>query len=96
MTEQEFREIADTKDTLNVGDIYSNFDHEFDNETRRDFDGAERALAYHPAWEFHGDILKYKGKYYELIMRYHSCREIIEGDALEEVIEVANEKYGYE
>lgn len=75
----------------------SNFDGLID-------DGLEEALksqpgkvcAHHPAWNFLGYVWYEDGKFQEQIWQYNSPVEEIEADTLEELMKIANDKYGWE
>ena len=74
--------------------IYSNFDHEYDEEVRKDLDESDSIVFQHAAWNFCGYVWKADGKYHNEVWVYGSPVECFTADNLEDVINYANIKYG--
>ena len=79
-----------------IGAVYSNFDHQLDHElAHRLAEGG--CHAQHAAWDFCGYVWRLEdGRWIEQVWRYNSPVQEIVGDELEEIIELANDEWGYE
>lgn len=77
-----------------IAEIYSNFDHTFDESVAADLEASPGTVAAHSAWDFHGKVHFRDGKWYERIFVYGSQVAVIEGSSAREVIEQAIARYG--
>lgn len=80
-------------DYENVGNVYSNFDHQIDEEVSARL-AKGHVVAEHTAWDFFALIWMEDGKFYEMVKRYQRHVDTVEGDGALEVIRATNEKYG--
>ncbi len=80
----------------NLGHVYSNFDHELDEEIAARLANEDGTAAEHSAWEFHGDIWREGERWFNLIMCHHCHVATIEADTLRDVIDQANAEFGTE
>lgn len=81
--------ILKTKPVQKGDEVYSNFDHEYTLTEEQ----VKKSGKYHQhsAMDYYGDIWydTNMGQFYNEIMRYQNIATIIEGDTLEEVVEMA-------
>lgn len=76
--------------------LYSNFDHTFDQEVKKQFlEGPVGDQYVHAAWNFCGYIEKTEdGKFKEEIWRYGRISDSLYNENLEDLIKEVNEQYG--
>jgi hypothetical protein len=88
------KHLSRVPDRPNIGSVYSNCDHELNEELAMRLDAGD-TVAKHHAWDFVGEIWKDGDKWFEEIWQYRTPVEVLEADSLRNIIEAANEKYGY-
>lgn len=78
-------------------EVVSNFDGEV-NEKLEELMKKKRIVCGYSAWNFHGDIWYSPSikKMHCLIMQYGSPIEVIEAKTVEEIRQLASEKYGWD
>jgi hypothetical protein len=79
---------------LPLGDVYSNFDHRYDNEVRLQLEASQPMAACHPGWEFHSTIVHDNDRYTAYVMRFNTLVAAYQADTLEAVIEHTIENWG--
>lgn len=79
-----------------VDEGMSNFEHTIDDNLAQILrDGEDKLFAQHSAWDFCGYVWYSNGIYHEQIWRYKSPIDEIEAETLEDLMEEANSRYGY-
>ncbi len=76
--------------------MYSNFDHQLDEDVRRQLEAApEFACAQHAAWDFCGYVWQlHDGRWVEQVWVHHAVQEEIYADGLGLLIATVNGAYG--
>lgn len=87
--------VCDRDIRIELDDVMSNFDRQIEKDIEKEL---KETLSYagYAAWDFHGDVWYEDGKFYCEIWRYHCHVNTLEADTLEEIMEEASEKYGYQ
>jgi len=76
-------------------DVMSNFDKEIDRDVEKQLKEGNCYAGY-PAWNFHGTVYYKDDKFYCEIWTYGFPNELINAETLEEIIELASDKYGWD
>jgi hypothetical protein len=76
--------------------VMSNFDHEVNRDVEFTLRTNESTYAGYPAWNFYGSVWYEDSMFHCEIMVYGSYRETISAETLEEIMEIASNKYGWE
>ncbi len=92
--EKEFEKARDYED---IGTVMSNFDHKINEGTEKKLKSGNFRGSY-PAMGFYGTVwFDKKSKEFKCgIMQYHVRKEILSAPSLEEIMDIASEKYGNE
>lgn len=81
---------------VEIGAEMSNFDGVIDDGFADDLRAQPgRIFGRHSAWDFNGKVWFADGRFHEEVWCYGSPREIISADSLEELMKLANDKYGW-
>lgn len=73
----------------------SNFGHTIDKGFADTLKQRSGVFGRHYGWEFNGRVWFERGQFHEEVWRYHSPREVILANTLEELMEKVNDKYGW-
>jgi len=76
--------------------VYSNFDHALDATVVEQLRADQTLYAQHAAYNFCGYVWFDGEQWHEDVMRYHEVVEHLVEPTVEDVIYLANEKYGSE
>lgn len=79
---------------IDIGKVYSNFDHELNKEVAEKLKEDKNLCARHYAWDFCGNVWYMEGKYFNLINRYGHEIDVIMSPSIEECINLTIEKHG--
>ena len=75
----------------------SNFDGKIDDGLAEALIAGEgKVYASHAAWNFNGKVYYRDGMFHEDVWRYHSLKETISAETLQELMSAVNDEYGYE
>lgn len=74
--------------------VYSNFDHQLDDEVRAQLERDHDLCAQHGAWDFCGYIWTDGVLWYEEVWRYRAPVDLRTSERLEDLIADVNDDYG--
>jgi len=87
--------VIDVDNLIQFNDVMSNFDHAIEKDIEEKLKEGNCYAGY-AAWDFHGDVMFKDNKFICEIWRYHCLVDIIEAETLEEIMEEASDKWGYD
>jgi hypothetical protein len=85
---------CDIENKEEIDNVMSNFDHEINYEIAEQLKTTNTFAGY-PAWDFFGYVWYENNQYHCEINRYCVHIDTISADKIEEIMEIASEKYGY-
>lgn len=92
--ESSLKSVTDSPNLVESKYEMSNFDHTIDSGLEEDLKAGK--IGRHSAWNFNAYLYYKDGKFYSEVWVFHEQQETFEANTLQELMDLANEKYGYE